>query len=57
MTRRVITTVGVSVFANYMKKKVKDDVEFKDKGYKAIDDIYGRLEDAVVGADASDIKK
>lgn len=57
MTKRVITTVGTSLFTNYMKKEVKDAPEFKEKGYKSIDSIYGKLENAEVGADTKDLAK
>lgn len=57
MTKSVITTVGTSLFTNYMKKEVKDTPEFKEKGYKTIDSIYRQLEDAEVGADTKDLEK
>lgn len=56
MTKRVITTVGTSLFTNYMKDEVKESPEFKEKGYKSINEIYKRLENEEIGVDTRDLE-
>lgn len=55
MTKRVITTVGTSIFTNYMKEDVRKQLD-KEGGYTSIDNIYRQLENAEIGADTSDLE-
>jgi len=43
MTKKIITTVGTSLFTNFMKKEVKESNEFRDD-YKSIDEVFSKLE-------------
>lgn len=43
MTKKVITTVGTSIFTNYMKNEVQDSPEYRDD-YNPIDKLFHRLE-------------
>jgi CRISPR/Cas system-associated protein Csm6 len=43
MIKKIITTVGTSLFTNFMRKEVRESAEFRND-YKSIDDEFHRLE-------------